>query len=64
MNREIAYGIIIVIGVLSLIGTIFAAVQTEENYSKSTRNNILRLSSFYVIFLLILFIGVIWYMLK
>ena len=51
--------IIILLAVLALIGTIFAAKDTEVSYSKNTKGNISRLTSIYavVIILSILVIG-------
>ncbi|HZH61152.1 MAG TPA: hypothetical protein VEY70_16635 [Metabacillus sp.] len=51
--------IIIVLAVLALIGTIFAAKDTEVSYSQNTKGNISRLTIIYavVIILSILVIG-------
>ncbi|MCV9887978.1 hypothetical protein [Metabacillus halosaccharovorans] len=51
--------LIIVLAVLALVGTIFAAKDTEVSYGKNTKSNIGRLTAIYavVIFLSILVIG-------
>ncbi len=50
---------IIVLAVLALVGTIYAAKDTEVSYSKNTKGNISRLTTIYavVIILSILAVG-------
>ncbi|KFN01487.1 hypothetical protein D0U04_06630 [Bacillus clarus] len=53
--------LVIVIVIVSLLGTVLVARNVEENYGKSTKKNVTNLSAIYIVLLLGLLIGVTWY---
>ncbi|KEK21701.1 hypothetical protein [Bacillus gaemokensis] len=58
---KFAIPLVIIIVIVSLLGTVLVARNVEENYSKSTKQNVTNLSAIYVLLLLSLLIGVTWY---
>ncbi|MFC3883503.1 hypothetical protein ACFOU2_08280 [Bacillus songklensis] len=58
---KFAFLLVITIGVVSLLSTIFVARNVEANYGKSTKRNVTNLSAIYIVLLLGLLIGVTWY---
>ncbi|HWO97845.1 MAG TPA: hypothetical protein VNM45_16210 [Bacillus sp. (in: firmicutes)] len=53
--------LVVVIGVVSLLSTIVIARSVETNYGKSIKRNMVNLTAIYIILLLGLLIGVVWY---
>ncbi|PFR23007.1 hypothetical protein COK19_20775 [Bacillus cereus] len=53
--------LVIIIVIVSLLGTVFVARNVEENYGQSTKQNVTNLSAIYMILLLGLLVGVTWY---
>ena len=49
----IAVIFIIVLAVMALVGTIFAAKDTEVSYSKNTKSNISRLTTIYAVVIIV-----------
>ncbi|ANB57073.1 putative membrane protein [Anoxybacillus sp. B7M1] len=58
---KFAIMLVLLIGVVSLIGTILVARTVETNYGKSIKRNIGNLTIIYVILILGLLIGLVWY---
>ncbi|PEP56347.1 MULTISPECIES: hypothetical protein [Bacillus] len=58
---EFAISLVIIIVIVSLLGTMLVARNTEENYGQSTKQNVTNLSVIYIVLLLSLLIGVTWY---
>ncbi|EEL86698.1 hypothetical protein CN445_09590 [Bacillus cereus] len=56
-----AISLVVIIVVVSLLGTVLVARNVEENYGKSTKRNVKNLSAIYTILLLGLLVGVTWY---
>ncbi|MEY8347304.1 hypothetical protein AALF16_03150 [Bacillus cereus] len=53
--------LVIIIVIVSLLGTVFVARNVEENYGRSTKQNVTNLSAIYILLLLGLLVGVTWY---
>ncbi|EEL49818.1 MULTISPECIES: hypothetical protein [Bacillus cereus group] len=53
--------LVIIIVIVSLLGTVFVARNVEENYGQSTKQNVTNLSAIYMVLLLGLLVGVTWY---
>lgn len=53
--------LVIIIVIVSLLGTVFVARNVEENYGQSTKQNVTNLSAIYRVLLLGLLVGVTWY---
>lgn len=58
---KIALIIVILIGIISLFGTIFVARNVEANYGKATKRNTINLTAIYVVVLLGSLIALAWY---
>ncbi|PED05488.1 hypothetical protein [Bacillus pseudomycoides] len=58
---KFAISLVIIIVIVSLLGTMLVARNTEENYGQSTKQNVTNLSAIYIVLLLSLLIGVTWY---
>ncbi|CAG9612863.1 hypothetical protein BACCIP111899_02041 [Bacillus rhizoplanae] len=58
---KFAFLLVIIIIIVSLLGTVLVARNTEENYGNSTKQNVTNLSVIYIVLLLSLLIGVTWY---
>ncbi|PEI83450.1 hypothetical protein CN679_26880 [Bacillus pseudomycoides] len=58
---KFAIPLVIIIVIVSLLGTMLVARNTEENYGQSTKQNVTNLSAIYIVLLLSLLIGVTWY---
>ncbi|MBJ8030139.1 hypothetical protein COM13_20550 [Bacillus pseudomycoides] len=58
---KFAISLVIIIVIVSLLGTMLVARNTEENYGQSTKQNVTNLSVIYIVLLLSLLIGVTWY---
>lgn len=43
--------IVVILSILALVGTIYAAKDTEADYSKKTKENVTRLTSIYAVVL-------------
>jgi heme/copper-type cytochrome/quinol oxidase subunit 2 len=56
-----AIGLVVLIIVLALIMTIALTGKSDEDYQKKTKNNTFRLTSIYIIFIIIAIIGLSWY---
>jgi heme/copper-type cytochrome/quinol oxidase subunit 2 len=56
-----AIGLVVLIIVLALIMTIALTGKSDEDYQKKTKNNTFRLTSIYIIFVIIAIIGLSWY---
>jgi hypothetical protein len=56
-----AIGLVVLIIVLALIMTIALTGKSDEDYQKKTKNNTFRLTSIYIIFVMIAIIGLSWY---
>jgi heme/copper-type cytochrome/quinol oxidase subunit 2 len=52
-----AIGLVVLIIVLALIMTIALTGKSDEDYQKKTKNNTFRLTSIYIIFVIIAIIG-------
>jgi cytochrome c biogenesis protein ResB len=50
--------IIIILAILALVGTIFAANDKDLNYNKKVKGNVTRLTSIYAVVLIISFVVV------
>ncbi|PDY44699.1 hypothetical protein [Bacillus pseudomycoides] len=58
---KFAISLVIIIVIVSLLGTMLVARNTEGNYGQSTKQNVTNLSAIYIVLLLSLLIGVTWY---
>ncbi|EEM13679.1 MULTISPECIES: hypothetical protein [Bacillus] len=58
---KFAISLVIIIVIVSLLGTMLVARNMEENYGQSTKQNVTNLSVIYIVLLLSLLIGVTWY---
>ncbi|PDZ09922.1 hypothetical protein CON70_19625 [Bacillus pseudomycoides] len=58
---KFAISLVIIIVIVSLLGTMLVARNTEGNYDQSTKQNVTNLSVIYIVLLLSLLIGVTWY---
>ncbi|WP_459499953.1 hypothetical protein [Bacillus sp. C1] len=58
---KFAISFVIIIVIVSLLGTMLVARNTEENYGQSTKQNVTNLTAIYIVLLLSLLIGVTWY---
>jgi hypothetical protein len=56
-----AIGLVVLIIVLALIMTIALTGKSDEDYQMKTKNNTFRLTSIYIIFVIIAIIGLSWY---
>ena len=50
--------IVVILSILALVGTIYAAKDTEADYSKKTKENVTRLTSIYAIVIVLSCIAV------
>ncbi|WP_410983372.1 hypothetical protein [Bacillus cereus] len=57
----LAISLVIIIVIVSLLGTMLVARNAEENYGQSTKQNVTNLSAIYIVLLLGLLVGVTWY---
>lgn len=58
---KIALILVIMIGLISLLGTIFVARNVEANYGKSAKRNTINLTAIYAVVLLGSLIALAWY---
>ncbi|MFD0769551.1 hypothetical protein ACFQZ1_12050 [Bacillus sp. CGMCC 1.60114] len=58
---KFAFLLVAIIVIVSLMGTVLVARNTDENYGNSTKQNVTNLSVIYIVLFLILLIGVAWY---
>ncbi|MDM5155943.1 hypothetical protein QUF88_19735 [Bacillus sp. DX1.1] len=58
---KFAISLVIIIVIVSLLGTVLVARNVEGNYDQSTKQNVTNLSTIYIVLLLSLLIGVTWY---
>ncbi|WP_027410445.1 hypothetical protein [Anoxybacteroides tepidamans] len=58
---KIAMILVVIVGVASLLGTILAARTVETNYGKSIKRNIKNLTMIYVVVIVGLLAGLLWY---
>ncbi|PEY41234.1 hypothetical protein CN354_05335 [Bacillus cereus] len=58
---KFAISLVIIIVIVSLLGTMLVARNVEDNYGQSTKQNVTNLSAIYIVLLLSLLIGVTWY---
>ena len=58
---KVALILVIMIGLISLLSTIFVARNVEANYGKSTKRNTINLTAIYAVVLLCYFIVLAWY---
>ncbi|MEN1934261.1 hypothetical protein AAIE21_01370 [Paenibacillus sp. 102] len=58
---KFAISLVIIIVIVSLLGTMLVARNVEDNYDQSTKQNVTNLSAIYIVLLLSLLIGVTWY---
>jgi cytochrome c biogenesis protein ResB len=58
MFMTIAVIIIVILAILALLGTIFAAKDTDVNYNKKTKRNVTRLTSIYAVVIVFAMIAV------
>lgn len=56
-----AISLVVIIVIVSLLGTVLVARNVEENYGKSTKRNVKNLSTIYILLLFVLLVGVTWY---
>ncbi|QKH10174.1 hypothetical protein FOC93_30380 [Bacillus cereus] len=56
-----AISLVVIIVIVSLLGTVLVARNVEENYGKSTKRNVKNLSAIYILLLFVLLVGVTWY---
>jgi heme/copper-type cytochrome/quinol oxidase subunit 2 len=56
-----AIGLVVLIMVLALVMTIALTGKSDEDYQKKTKHNTFRLTSIYIIFVIIAIIGLSWY---
>lgn len=57
---EFAISLVIII-IVSLLGTMLVARNAEDHYGQSTKQNVTNLSAIYIVLVLSLLIGVKWY---
>ncbi|WP_026694645.1 hypothetical protein [Peribacillus kribbensis] len=55
---KLAFILVIIIGVFSLVGTFMLGGKSDEHYSTATRGNLSRLTWLYVILALVLLAGI------
>lgn len=58
---KVAIILVIMIGMISLLGTIFVARNVEANYGKSAKRNTINLSVIYAVVFLGSLIALVWY---
>lgn len=57
----IAYGLVVITLVVAVIGTLVLTTKSDENYKKETKQNTFRLTSIYIVVILVSVIGLAWY---
>ncbi|WP_318503970.1 hypothetical protein [Bacillus sp. T3] len=57
----IAYGLVGITLVVAIIGTLVLTTKSDENYKKETKQNTFRLTSIYIVVILVSIIGLAWY---
>ncbi|MBO1582811.1 MULTISPECIES: hypothetical protein [Bacillus] len=58
---KFAISLVVIIVIVSLLGTVLVARNVEEKYGQSTKQNVTNLSAIYIVLLLSLLVGVTWY---
>lgn len=57
----IAYGLVGITLVIAVIGTLVLTTKSDENYKMETKQNTFRLTSIYIVVILVSLIGLAWY---